>query len=124
PAVVAERSAAPARVDRVTTDHERGQPVERGHELAQLPGRREVLVLVRYVHGLHAIPRVELGDDGLDEVLGGAGTGGDADDADAGQLVDFQLVGPVDAQDDGTSGAPRDLREGHGVGRVGAADHD
>ena len=79
-AVVGERPPTRARAARVAAEHERGDGVERGDQLAQLARRREVLVLVGDVHRLDAVGRRELRDHRLDEILGRARAGGDADD--------------------------------------------
>ena len=77
------RSGPPAARTAVTSppSSERGRGVERGDQLAQLARRREVLVLVGDAHDLDAVTRREPGDHRLDELLGRARAGGDADDA-------------------------------------------
>src|SRR5437588_6590040 len=55
-----------------------GDGVEHRHDLAQGPGRREVLLLVGHVHLLDPLAGSEPGDDGLHDVFRGAGAGRDA----------------------------------------------
>ena len=101
-----------------------GQEAQRGahgtQQLPQLGRRREVLVLVGDRDLLHALGGGQAGDHRLDQLLGGRRAGRHPDRA--GQVVG-QLLGPVDPQHPGAAGGPGQALEGHGVRRVGRADH-
>src|SRR5438105_7386631 len=101
-----------------------GHGVEHRHHLPQRAGRREVLLLVGHIDLLHAEAGAEPGDDGLDDVLRGAGAGGHADDPGAGQGGLVELVDPVDALYHRAPDVPGHLFQGPRVRRVGAADDD
>src|SRR5690606_28172004 len=58
---------------------EGGDEVDRVDQVAEAAGRREVLVLVGVAHLLHPLGGGQVGDDRLDQLLGGRGAGGDAD---------------------------------------------
>ena len=90
-------------------------------DLAQLGGRREVLVLGQHVDQGHPLGGGQAGDDALDQLLGGRRAGGDAHRS---RKPFGNLGGRVHAVDRSTAFAPRDLLEGHRVRRVGRADHD
>src|SRR5436305_528831 len=92
-AVVGERSACPTRSRWVAAKHERGRGVERRHELAQFARRREVLVFLGDAYEVDAVARRELGDHGVDEILGRARSRGDTDDACRSDGVEIELLG-------------------------------
>ena len=106
------RSGRPsaARGFRVAAERERRERVERGHELAQLGRRREVLVFVGDAHALDALFGREHGDHRVDELFRRARAGGHADDLRAAELIEIELVGTVDAQHDRTAGVARPSR--------------
>jgi len=76
---VRERAREIGRGIGVAPEQQRGNPVDRGDELAQLARRREVLVFVGDVHGLDAVDGIEPCDHGAHEIVGCARTGRDAD---------------------------------------------
>src|SRR5207244_1423518 len=71
-----------------------------------------------------AVAGAEPGEDGLDDVLRGAGAGGHADDPGAGQGGLVELVDPVDALHHRAPDVPGHLFQGQRVRRVGAADDE
>ena len=90
-------------------------------QVAEVARRREVLVLLGVLNHLDAVCRVECGEHRVDDLVGGRGSGGDADRA--GEVVG-EFVGPVDPDHPWAAGLLGQLDEGPGVGAVGRADHD
>ena len=102
-------------------EHRRGRRLDRGLQVADVAGRREVLVLVGDAPLVHALDGSQAVQDGLDQLLGSRGASRDADRA---REVGRQLVDVVDAVDPRASRLGGQLLEGAGVRRVGRADHD
>ncbi len=90
-------------------------------QVAEVAWRWEVLVLLGVLNHLDAVCRVECGEHRVDDLVGGRGSGGDADRA--GEVVG-EFVGPVDPDHPWAAGLLGQLDEGPGVGAVGRADHD
>ena len=90
-------------------------------QLAQLAGRREVLVLVGDADLLDAVAGGEAGDDRLDDLLGALSPGGDAHDV-PGEVVAASSSAPLMRCTTAAARLPGHLHQGQGVGGVGAAD--
>src|SRR5687767_10996523 len=92
-----ERAPEGGRRLRAAAGGQGGHGVEDRHDLAQGPGRGEVLLLVGDVDLLDPLPGGQAGDDGLYDVLRSAGPGRDPDDTGAGQGCFVELFDAVDA---------------------------
>ena len=119
------RSSIRDGVGRRPSEHRCGRDLDGRLQIAQVAGRRKVLVLLGDADELHAVAWGERADDLLDDLVGCRRSGRDADDERRVEEFGGDLGGRVDPGDSLAAGLPGQLLEGAGVRRVRRTDdHD